>query len=242
MEDIVNTTIIDKSFNIIEENDYIDGLNQIYSRVPSGECNGCGTCCGESVRTHFVEFLNIYKYLVDENKLTKELKSKIMTFYFTELTEVRPCPFREEEGCLIYPVRPLVCRLFGHLSETEHNGGIDAIHAENEDAAEYMEDEYGLKIPNEVIFKTIPYCKSFKPEYTIEQEERIELSTSLLMMDSEFFKEGLLDDYHMHYGLVQWFVDLWLDEEEVDDLRIQIAKELLKNGYSTILKELVDKK
>ncbi len=26
--------------------------------IPEGECTGCGRCCGESVRTHFVEFLN----------------------------------------------------------------------------------------------------------------------------------------------------------------------------------------
>lgn len=238
----MNIFLINESFKIMEDNLFDKKLNEIYSSIPSGECDGCGSCCGESVRTHFIEFLNIYKYLKEQNKMTKELKNHILTFNFTELTEVRSCPFRLGGHCLIYPVRPLVCRLFGHLDEVEHNTGVNVIHEQNKEAAEYLEAEYSLEIPDDVIFKTIPYCHSFEPESPIGAEERIELSTAILMMDSVFFKEGILDDFHMNYGLVQWFVDLWMDEEEVDELRIQIAKEILETGMSASLKDIIEKK
>ena len=70
----MNIFLINESFKIMEDNLFDKKLNEIYSSIPSGECDGCGSCCGESVRTHFIEFLNIYKYLKEQNIQRKKPK------------------------------------------------------------------------------------------------------------------------------------------------------------------------
>lgn len=227
------------SLKLMEELHMFKRLEKVYEQIPTGQCEGCGCCCGESVRTHFVEFLNIYAYLMERQLITSDFKERLMRFYFTELAEVHECPFRKEGQCLIYPVRPLVCRLFGHVDEDEHLAGLQAIHAQNKEAADFLKAEYGLDVPEKVIYKTIPYCREFMIAHKMHVTERIALSTEILMMDSEFFKWGLVDEYHVDYGLVQWFIDLWIDPDEADELRIQVAVELLENGTSGTLKRLI---
>ncbi|MDR7856027.1 YkgJ family cysteine cluster protein [Tissierella sp.] len=67
-------------------------------------CSNCGECCGP-VPANKKEIENIKKYLKDNPEL------------MNQLGEVRSltCMLRDEEEkkCLIYPVRPLVCRLMG---------------------------------------------------------------------------------------------------------------------------------
>ena len=238
----MNTKVLNDSIRLINEMHLKERLNGLYKTIPEGECTGCGRCCGESVRTHFVEFLNIYEYMKKHNLISKAFKERLLTFYFTELVEVRECPFRDHGKCLIYPVRPLVCRLFGHIEENEHLAGLQATHAQNKEAADYIKAEYEIDIPNAVIYKTIPYCRDFKVSHHMSTEERIELSTAILMMDSEFFKLEIIDEYHMDYGLVQWFIDLWIDPDEADEMRIIIAAEMLENGTSGSLKTLLKEK
>lgn len=66
---------------------------------------GCGYCCSVPVDVSLLEAARISIYLKEELpdypvSVSKEDKDK-------------PCPFQNGEGkCSIYPVRPLVCRLF----------------------------------------------------------------------------------------------------------------------------------
>lgn len=67
-------------------------------------CQNCGECCGV-VPASKKEIENIKQYLNDNPEILKDIgPSKKLT-----------CPFRSEEKkkCLIYPVRPMVCRLMG---------------------------------------------------------------------------------------------------------------------------------
>lgn len=235
--EMINSEIGESVKRFEEENMDLQ-IDEVYKQIPSGKCDGCGACCNESVRTHYVEFLNIYRYMKKNNLITDEVKKSVMTYYFTEFVQPRECPFRKEGICIIYEVRPLVCRLFGYASKEYHEAGLEKVHHANEEAAEFLMDEYGIEVPEEVIYKTIPYCEKFVPEKEIDEVDRVELSTRLLMMDSEFFKTGVLEDYHLEYGLVQWFVDLWIDVETADDLRIEISKELNKDNTSKTLNDL----
>lgn len=82
--------------------DKLKQLNIIYGRIPSLKCiPNCHECCGPNFWLP-IEAINIRKYLEEhgiKERFTKSLEEK--------------CPYIENGKCIIYPVRPLVCRLFG---------------------------------------------------------------------------------------------------------------------------------
>lgn len=72
--------------------------------IPDHNCQNCGECCGP-VPASKKEIEHIRQYLKENpHALSKMGKGENLT-----------CVFRneEEKKCLIYPVRPLVCRLMG---------------------------------------------------------------------------------------------------------------------------------
>lgn len=74
-----------------------------------GTCSGCGNCCSN--------FLPLSKYeIVQISKYIKRHKIKAVEHYCAAAAEVHidgVCPFRDDaRGCLIYEVRPAICRAF----------------------------------------------------------------------------------------------------------------------------------
>lgn len=65
-------------------------------------CKNCGECCGIIPATA-IEVNTIRKYITENN--IKPVKRADKTI----------CPFRDDKAkkCLIYEVRPIICRLFG---------------------------------------------------------------------------------------------------------------------------------
>ena len=113
--------------NYANENRLFDKLNNIYKSLPSGDCSGCGNCCMESVGTNLIEFINIYNYLENKPELKKVCLDKIIDYYFLEYIDKKPCPFKDKDNrCMIYEVRPLNCRLFGHWKKEDYI--IDSTH------------------------------------------------------------------------------------------------------------------
>ncbi len=81
----------------------------------SFNCLRCGACCGP----HYVspaEEEVIDKYL-SEHKIEKRAFKSIFD----------KCPYFQQHSCLIYPVRPLVCKLMGmtDLMPCPHNVKTD---------------------------------------------------------------------------------------------------------------------
>ncbi len=69
--------------------------------IPSMRCDrGCGECCGVVPATE-TEFRGIERFIRERG---------IVPAAHVDGT----CPFYQSGGCAVYPVRPLVCRLFGH--------------------------------------------------------------------------------------------------------------------------------
>lgn len=79
-------------------------------RIPKHtKCSNCGRCCGpvpisqsEEIKIRkFVKKMDIFT----KQRLTNQLKGK----------DFLTCQFRdtEQNKCAIYPVRPLLCKLFG---------------------------------------------------------------------------------------------------------------------------------
>ncbi len=69
--------------------------------LPSMRCDtGCGECCG-IVPVTVTEFNAIERYVKEKGIIPIETKDGT-------------CPLYQEGRCSVYPVRPLICRIFGH--------------------------------------------------------------------------------------------------------------------------------
>jgi len=89
--------------------DLLNDLNTIYSEVPAFECKpDCSACCGP-VQWSLIEEVNIQRYL---NQKHMKMRIKKLVSLDDPI-----CPYvNAEHKCDIYPVRPLLCRVFGVLN------------------------------------------------------------------------------------------------------------------------------
>jgi Fe-S-cluster containining protein len=86
-------------------------LEKIYKKIPNNfPCRHCHKCCGQIIWFK-PENIFINDYLKKYN-LSKILWS---TFEFEQYN--MSCPFLKNDICIIYPVRPIVCRLQGNIKE-----------------------------------------------------------------------------------------------------------------------------
>lgn len=112
-------------------------LAGLYGTVPRTACTGCGRCCTLTEEEfdagyvtmfplYAVEYLHIVQYV---RTAFPEARQEAL-FGSTE-EHPRRCPFRDDQqqACAVYPVRPLICRAYGVLSE-EHIRTALARHAE----------------------------------------------------------------------------------------------------------------
>lgn len=233
---------IEKSIKHGEEKEFFNKLNELYEGIQMGECKGCTSCCIESVNTFYIEFLNIYKYLQDKPDLYQKLIPKVIEYYFLELVENRSCPFLDEKGrCSIYEVRPLTCRLFGHLSEKEHNENYKNVLDENRESRDYFKEEYGIEIPEEIVNYKIEYCKEFKVDKRVKKQDRQSMIDNIFVIESSFFMNELISEEFLGTGLVSWFAYIYFDLEEAGDYRLEIMREYDESRESPSLEEALGK-
>jgi Fe-S-cluster containining protein len=85
-------------------------LENIYNRIPDFKCNHCHKCCGPIIWFKIEEIL-IKDYIerdgIENVKWTAEEFNK----------NNMKCPFLKNERCIIYSVRPIVCRLQGNIPQ-----------------------------------------------------------------------------------------------------------------------------
>lgn len=90
--------------------DTIKSLEKIYSKIPEFKCRNCHQCCGPIIWFEPEELL-IKKYL-DTQNITR------IVWTLNEFKQNKmKCPYLKNDKCIIYPVRPIVCRLQGNISE-----------------------------------------------------------------------------------------------------------------------------
>lgn len=181
----------------------------------------------ESVGINLVEFLNIYKYLMNKENLRKQSLSRILDYYFLEYTEKRCCPFRDENNrCLIYEVRPLNCRLFGHWKKYDYNNNLNNVTNRNIEYKEFMKNEYGFDISDEVVNFKIKYCEDFKPENDyLDKSTRLSFSDNIMSLDSRFFANEIIDIDFRDRGIVEYFIELLLNQEVAYNIKIRVSKD-----------------
>lgn len=223
----INNTEIIKSINYAEKNQLFEKLNNIYDTLPKGKCTGCGNCCMESVGINLIEFLNIYNYLQDKDELRKKSIGRIMDYYFMEFMEKKSCPFKDENNmCLIYEVRPLNCRLFGHWKKEDYNKNLKDITEKNQQYKNIMKGKYGFDISDEVVNYKIKYCEDFIPdnEY-LSKSERLGFADDLMVLDSRLFSKGVIDIEFRDRGIVEYFIDSLLHQNISYNIKVRVSKE-----------------
>ena len=89
-----------------------DAENGIYDFTDHGICSGCGNCCSNLLPMTDVEIQTIRRYIIKHGINPHEHSYNFLSEPVTDLT----CPFlddsKSKEKCMIYPVRPQICRSF----------------------------------------------------------------------------------------------------------------------------------
>lgn len=216
-----------KCIDFAHKSELFDKLNKVYATLPSGDCTGCGKCCMESVGINLVEFLNIYEYLKNNDDLRKSSLDRILDYYFLEYSEKRCCPFKDENNrCLIYEVRPLNCRLFGHWKKDDYNKNLDNVTQRNKEYKKYMKSENGFDISDEVVNFKIKYCEDFKPEKDyLDKSTRLSFSDEIMTLDSRFFASEMIDIEFRDRGIVEYFIESLLYQDVAYNIKVRISKD-----------------
>lgn len=207
------------------ENGLFERLSEVYARVPGGRCSGCTACCAESVSTFFVEWLRIRDFLEATGRWSEAL-NRAEDYARFELARPMKCPMLEADGrCMIYEVRPLTCRIFGHLRAADYGRNLKAVLKANRRAAEEIFKHYGVQLPAAVVERSIPFCESFVSEAPMTSADRDELFDDLFSIDSRFLMTGLLEPDQIQLGLVDWFAMVRLEGDALAEERVKHAAE-----------------
>lgn len=210
-----------------KKNKMFDRLNNIYATLPSGNCTGCGNCCMESVGINLIEFINIFEHLKSNDKLRKKCLSKVLDYYFLEFVQKSSCPFKDKDNrCLIYEVRPLNCRLFGHWKKDDYNKNLANVTQRNIDYNKVIKSKYGFDINDEVVNYKIKYCEEFVPqnEY-MDKSTRLSFADELMILDSNIYSKGIIDIEFKDRGVVEYFIDSMLNEDTAYNIKIRVSKD-----------------
>lgn len=213
--------------NYVDENKLLDKLNNVYKSLPNGNCSGCGNCCMESVGINLIEFINIYNYLKDKEELRNICLSKVLDYYFLEYIKKSPCPFKDEDNrCMIYNVRPLNCRLFGHWKKDDYNKNLVNVNTKNKEYKNLIKSQYGFDISDEVVNYKINYCESFIPQNGyLDKSTRLSFSDELMTLDANIFSKGIIDIEFKDRGIVEYFIESLLNIDTAYNIKIKLSKE-----------------
>lgn len=208
------------------KNKLFNKLNDVYESLPTGNCSGCGNCCMESVGINLIEFLNIFCYLEDRADLRRRCISKIVDYYFEEYSKKNSCPFKDDDNkCLIYEVRPLNCRLFGHWKKEDYNKNLNNVTKKNNDYKELMKTQYGFEINDEVVNYRIDYCESFIPSKGyLSKSERLSFFDELMILDSKLYSNSVIDIDFKDRGIVEYFIESLFYRDLAYNVKIRISK------------------
>lgn len=225
------------SLSFAETNRLFERLEQIYALFPATTCKMCGTCCTDPPPAALVEYLNIYRYIRDHlQERQQELLKKTVAFFYLELVEPEQrCPFLDADNrCIIYPVRPFSCRIYGLISEEKSPLRRDR-EALVRLAAKYR-DEYGIVLPEAVVKREIPPCRDVEitsgQKLTVRKVER--LLAALLMLDAMTVNPELVLD-----RITMLPVPLHLAITVLNDglraRRLEVMKEYLETGSRAVV-------
>lgn len=99
-------------------------LDQLHDQLPATKCRNCGRCCN-AISIFSLEYHRVIREILktwSPERLRRMVQSAL-NFDLRAVTMAGEkrlrCIFRDDrtKGCLIHPVRPFACRIFGLLKE-----------------------------------------------------------------------------------------------------------------------------
>jgi len=219
-------------------------LEKIYAKLPETVCERCATCCTVPPPGYLIEFLNLYKYIRDNlQDLQKEIMRKVVRYFYLELVDINiKCPFWDDaDQCMVYPVRPLSCRIYGLLSEKDSRMGSKR---QLETVAQKYREKYGIELPREVIEFEVPYCDQVRLANGKKKKVSIDLiqdmASQLEGLEAKIMPQQVIDE---QYTFVPMATHLALSvlPEGARIRRPKVMKEYLENGGSEMLDNYMDK-
>ncbi|MEW6447935.1 MAG: hypothetical protein AB1426_07600 [Bacillota bacterium] len=177
-------------------NGFFSDLETLYEEFPEKECADCDVCCKNPPDASFLEYLYVFRYCRDNlAEQQAGILKRAAEFFFLELAvPEQVCPFRSvESGCLISPVRPLGCRLFGLLEEDDYER-LEEERVERVKAfAEFLRTHYGIELPP-AAWSPRPYCSRYSGNGTarLTMREIDEYRMRLLMLDTGLVNPDLV--------------------------------------------------
>lgn len=110
-------------------------LDQLHEQLPRTKCNNCGRCCN-SISIFSLEYHRVIREVL-KTWQPERLRRLVQSALSFDLRAVEVagekrlrCIFRDDETevCLVHPVRPFACRIFGLLKE---DGSRECDHVED---------------------------------------------------------------------------------------------------------------
>lgn len=113
----------------------------LYPKVPHMKCDaGCGECCTFASCSE-AELEAITKYIAEKGIIP--------------LKQGARCPLYLEGNCSIYPVRPWICRMFGHAMSLQCSRGYNVYISQKKEQAysrEYVREHKPSRFVHEVLY------------------------------------------------------------------------------------------
>lgn len=219
-------------------------LEELYQRLPETVCEKCATCCTVPPPGYLIEFLNLYKYVRDNLKdHHSQIMENVMKFFYLELVDINiKCPFLDNANhCLVYPVRPLGCRIFGLLSEKDFGLGSKR---QLEAVARKFREQHGIELPREVVDFELKYCDQVRSPDGKKKNISItllqELASGLERLEYKIMPQQVVEEMHT-FAPVATHLALSVLPEGARMRRLRVMKEYLENGSSEMLDRYVER-
>lgn len=222
-------------------------LEKIYNKLPETICERCATCCIVPPPGYLIEFLNLYKYVRDNLKdRHKDIIKNTIKFFYLELVDINvKCPFLDENNennCLVYPVRPLSCRVSGLLSEKDFNMGS---RRQLDKVAEKYRSLYGIELPQEVVDFEIPYCDRVRLPDGKKRKISVELvqdmASGIEGLEAKIMPQKVIEEQYTFVPMATHLA-LTILPEGARVRRTRVMKEYLDSGgHSEMLDGYLDK-
>src|SRR5437660_63602 len=97
-------------------------MGRVESQMDLGPCNGCDSCglrCAAGVQMSRGEFESVRNYIArsPDRDYIRRVEFQDKRYDLGDGVTAQMCRFRDMERgrCAIYPARPLVCRIMGHV-------------------------------------------------------------------------------------------------------------------------------
>ncbi|OEU74061.1 MAG: hypothetical protein BA864_06945 [Desulfuromonadales bacterium C00003093] len=95
-------------------------LGETQNEILAFECERCGRCCGPLGATAME--MDIIDRHVQLNSIvvSEYCQTTLSNSFIARATDSVWCPYLQDGECLVYPVRPTICRLFGTVTTHMH--------------------------------------------------------------------------------------------------------------------------